>query len=51
MKRHSDGEAREQLTQLSLIPIATKHKPRIEGLSECGLDPVEEGHCVRDTVE
>uniref|UniRef100_A0A0E9Y1P3 Uncharacterized protein n=1 Tax=Anguilla anguilla TaxID=7936 RepID=A0A0E9Y1P3_ANGAN len=26
-------------------------KPRIEGLSECGLDSVQEGHCVRDAVE
>ncbi len=26
-------------------------KPRIEMLSECGLDSVNEGHCVRDTVE
>ena len=28
-----------------------KSKPRIEGLSEFGLDSVEEGHCVQDTVE
>ena len=26
-------------------------KPRIEGLSECGLDSVQEGHGVRDAVE
>jgi hypothetical protein len=28
-----------------------KPEPRIEGLRESGLDTVEEGHCVRDTVE
>ncbi len=26
-------------------------KPRIEVLSECGLDCVDEAHCVRDAVE
>ncbi len=26
-------------------------KPRIERLSECGLDCVDEAHCVRDAVE
>ncbi len=26
-------------------------KPRIERLSECGVDSVNEGHCVRDAVE
>ena len=26
-------------------------KSGIEGLSECGVDSVEEGHCVRDAVE
>src|SRR4029434_4392400 len=26
-------------------------KPRVECVSECGLDSVQEGHCVRDAVE
>ncbi len=29
----------------------TNQKPRIEWLSECGLDCVDEVHCVRDSVE
>ncbi len=29
----------------------TNNKPRIERLSECGLDCVDEVHCVRDAVE
>lgn len=28
-----------------------KLKAKIEGLSECGLDSMEQGHCVRDAVE
>ena len=40
-----------QFNQLSSTIIIIETKPRIEGLSECGLDSVEEGHCVRDTVE
>ena len=40
-----------QFNQLSSIIIIIETKPRIEGLSERGLDSVEEGHCVRDTVE
>ncbi len=33
------------------LMILYKHKPRIERLSECGLDCVDEDHCVRDAVE
>ena len=39
-----------QFNQLSSTSYI-EPKPRIEGLSERGLDSVEEGHCVRDTVE
>ena len=28
-----------------------KPKPRIERLSECGLESVQEGHCVRDAIK
>lgn len=28
-----------------------KPKPRVESLGECGLDPVQEGHCVCDAVK
>ncbi len=31
--------------------MITNPHPRIERLSECGLDPVDEAHCVRDAVE
>lgn len=39
-----------QFTQL--CSSTPKHNPRIEGLSECCLGSVEEGHCIRrDAVE
>ncbi len=31
--------------------MITNPNPRIERLRECGLDCVDEAHCVRDTVE
>ncbi len=38
-------------TYMRFWKILKKTKPRIKVLSECGLDSVDESHCVRDAVE
>ncbi len=38
------------ITQFHLCIIVNPN-PSIERLSECGVDSVNEGHCVRDAVE
>lgn len=38
-------------TYSKIVIITINLKASIEGLSECGLDPVEKSHGVRDTVE
>ena len=40
-----------KITDLKKSTITINSKSGIEGLSECGVDSVEEGHCVRDAVE
>ena len=41
-----------KITDLKNVTIKTINcNSGIEGLSECGVDSVEEGHCVRDAVE